>query len=44
MDWASFFMLTTAAAVPGLVLIVCLMRRFPVVAENKTERDRGGSP
>jgi PAT family beta-lactamase induction signal transducer AmpG len=44
MDWASFFMLTTAAAVPGLVLIVCLMRRFPGVAENKTERDRGGSP
>jgi PAT family beta-lactamase induction signal transducer AmpG len=44
MDWASFFMLTTAAAVPGLVLIVCLMRRFPALAKNKTEPERGDSP
>lgn len=28
-DWATFFVLTTFAAVPGLVLLVWMMRRYP---------------
>ncbi len=28
-DWAVFFILTAAAALPGLVLLVWMMRRFP---------------
>jgi len=28
-DWATFFVLTTLAAVPGLVLLVWMMRRYP---------------
>jgi PAT family beta-lactamase induction signal transducer AmpG len=28
-DWAAFFVLTTLAAVPGLVLLVWMMRRYP---------------
>lgn len=29
MDWISFFMLTTLAAVPGLVLLLWMIRRYP---------------
>lgn len=29
MDWVSYFLLTTAAAVPGLVLLVWMMRAYP---------------
>lgn len=28
-DWATFFVLTTLAALPGLVLLVWMMRRYP---------------
>ena len=28
-DWVSYFLLTTVAAVPGLVLLVVLIRRYP---------------
>jgi PAT family beta-lactamase induction signal transducer AmpG len=34
MGWVSFFLVTTAAAVPGLVLLVWMTRRF-VVAEGR---------
>ena len=34
-DWASFFALTALGAVPGLVMVLWLMRRFPVVATGK---------
>ncbi|HER25625.1 MAG TPA: MFS transporter [Rhodospirillales bacterium] len=30
MDWASYFVITTFAAVPGLVILVWLMKRIPV--------------
>jgi PAT family beta-lactamase induction signal transducer AmpG len=30
MDWVSFFVLTTVAALPGLLLLVGMMRRFAV--------------
>ncbi len=29
MDWVSYFLLTTAAAVPGLVLLIWMMRAYP---------------
>jgi PAT family beta-lactamase induction signal transducer AmpG len=29
MDWVSFFVVTTLAALPGLLLLVWMMRRFP---------------
>jgi PAT family beta-lactamase induction signal transducer AmpG len=29
MDWASFFLVSTAAALPGLILLVWMMRRWP---------------
>jgi PAT family beta-lactamase induction signal transducer AmpG len=29
MTWVSFFLLTTVAAIPGLVLLVWMARRFP---------------
>jgi PAT family beta-lactamase induction signal transducer AmpG len=29
LDWAPFFLLTTAAALPGLLLLFWMMRRFP---------------
>ncbi|MCH9019872.1 MAG: MFS transporter, partial [Proteobacteria bacterium] len=29
MDWVSFFVVTTVAALPGLVLLVWMMRAFP---------------
>ncbi len=32
MDWVSFFLLTTAAAAPGLILLAWMMRRFPDAA------------
>ncbi|MBL8808392.1 MAG: AmpG family muropeptide MFS transporter [Rhodospirillales bacterium] len=32
LDWPAFFALTTLAAVPGIVMIVWLMRRFPDAA------------
>jgi PAT family beta-lactamase induction signal transducer AmpG len=28
-DWTSFFVLTTLAAVPGLLLLLWMMRRYP---------------
>src|SRR3989338_5108518 len=28
-DWVSFFLVSTAAAVPGLLLLVWMMRRYP---------------
>ncbi len=28
-DWASFFIISTAAAVPGIVLLLWMMRRYP---------------
>ena len=28
-DWVTFFVVTTFAALPGLVLLVWMMRRFP---------------
>jgi PAT family beta-lactamase induction signal transducer AmpG len=31
-DWATFFVITTLAALPGLVLLVWMMRRFPLAA------------
>lgn len=32
LGWVQFFVLSTAAAVPGLILLVWMMRRFPVTA------------
>jgi PAT family beta-lactamase induction signal transducer AmpG len=32
-DWPTFFLLTTFAAVPGLILLAWMTRRFPEVAE-----------
>jgi PAT family beta-lactamase induction signal transducer AmpG len=29
MNWPTFFVITTLAAVPGLVLLVWMIRRFP---------------
>ena len=29
LDWVTFFALTTLAAVPGILMVVWLMRRFP---------------
>ncbi len=29
MDWASFFVVTTVAAIPGLLLLLWMMRRYP---------------
>ena len=29
MDWVAFFIVTTLAAVPGLVLLIWMMRAFP---------------
>ncbi len=34
-DWATFFALTALAALPGLLMVLWLMRRFPVVASGK---------
>lgn len=34
MDWVSFFLLTTVAAVPGLVLLVWMIRRYPPEPES----------
>jgi PAT family beta-lactamase induction signal transducer AmpG len=32
MGWVSFFLISTLAALPGLVLLVVLMRRYPIAA------------
>jgi len=32
MDWVSFFVLTTAAAIPGLILLLWMTKRFPQVS------------
>ena len=37
-DWVAFFLISTALAVPGLVLLVWMMRRFPA-AEPATTPD-----
>ncbi len=34
MDWVSFFVLTTLAALPGLVLLVWIIRRHPAAAPS----------
>ena len=36
MDWVSFFLVSTVAAIPGLVLLVWMMRRFPAPASQQT--------
>lgn len=36
-DWTTFFILTTIAAVPGLLLLLWMMRRFPVANGMKRE-------
>jgi PAT family beta-lactamase induction signal transducer AmpG len=35
MDWLSFFVLTTGAAVPGLLLLIWITRRFPGFAPSR---------
>ncbi len=35
MDWISFFLISTAAALPGLVLLFWMMKRFPVAPAEK---------
>jgi PAT family beta-lactamase induction signal transducer AmpG len=35
MDWVSFFLVSTVAAVPGLILLVWMMRRFPARASQQ---------
>jgi PAT family beta-lactamase induction signal transducer AmpG len=30
LDWVTFFVLTTAAAIPGILMVLWLMRRFPL--------------
>jgi PAT family beta-lactamase induction signal transducer AmpG len=37
MDWVSFFVLTTAAALPGLLLLVGMIKRFVVPANGQAE-------
>jgi len=37
MDWVSFFLVTTLAALPGLVLLVWMMRRYPVDAKRVSD-------
>ena len=32
-DWTTFFVITTLAALPGLLLLVWMMRRYPAAAE-----------
>ncbi len=39
-DWVTFFLLTTAAGLPGVILLLYLMRRFP----NHTETARQKAP
>ena len=39
MDWVSFFLLTTVAAVPGLLLLVWMMRRYPA---SRFSQEEGG--
>jgi len=36
MDWVSFFVLTTGAAIPGLLLLLWITRRFPQVSPRET--------
>jgi MFS transporter, PAT family, beta-lactamase induction signal transducer AmpG len=36
MSWGPFFLLTTAAALPGILLLVWMIRRFPLHGEQKT--------
>ena len=36
MDWVSFFVLTTGAAVPGLLLLLWITKRFPRVSPKQT--------
>ena len=39
MDWVSFFVLTTLAALPGLLLIWLLMRRYPAHGQKLRETE-----
>lgn len=36
MDWVSFFVLTTGAALPGLLLLLWITKRFPRVSPKQT--------
>ncbi|MBI3451282.1 MAG: AmpG family muropeptide MFS transporter [Rhodospirillales bacterium] len=38
LDWAIFFTLTTVAAVPGVLMILWLMRRFPLPAAGAARK------
>lgn len=35
MDWVSFFLVTTLAALPGLALLIWMLRTFPVESERR---------
>jgi len=43
MDWVSFFVLTTVAAVPGLVLLVGMMRHFAVPTNDHIATTESGA-
>jgi len=35
MDWVSFFILTTGAAIPGLLLLIWITKRFPEISDHQ---------
>ena len=39
MSWAPFFLLTTVAALPGLILLLWMIRRFPLHAKSAVAHD-----
>jgi PAT family beta-lactamase induction signal transducer AmpG len=41
-DWASFFLLSTVLAAPGLLLLVWMIRRFPAAGRPAGAREAGG--
>ncbi len=36
-DWVTFFILSTAIALPGLVMAVCMIKRLPLAAQSVRE-------
>ncbi len=44
MDWISYFLLTTVAAVPGLVLLAVLIRRYPPAEQGQSAALPGTAP
>ena len=36
MDWISFFLVTTLAALPGLILLIWMLRTFPAESQRRT--------